>query len=327
MFFFKKRAVSERLIDQGRHQELYLDSIKISPDNGRIAYVVVLGRYSSVTVVDGKDEKPYNYHFWNTLIFSPDSKRIAYAAGERNERFVVVDGKEDKEYDDIGENTPIFSPDSKRVAYIAKKGNNWIVGVDGKEEKPYEAILKESLLFSPDSERVAYAALLGNKWFAVVDGKEERPYDNIEFGSLIFSPDGNRMAYTARLGDKWFVVVDGKEEKQYDVADDTSISSPKSIGLARVDAYAKSGLLPSQKIGKTKVHPIIFSPDSKQVAYAARLGYNRWAVILDGKEEKPYDLVFNIGGSRIVFDSSDSFHYLVRKGYEIYLVEEKMKPK
>ncbi|MCS7216069.1 MAG: hypothetical protein NZ826_08025 [Thermodesulfovibrio sp.] len=62
------------------------------------------------------------------------------------------------------------------------------------------------------------------------------------------------------------------------------------------------------------------SPDSKRVAYVAGAG-NKWFVVIDGKEGKKYD---GIGG-KIIFDSSDSLHYLSGKKDKIYLVEEKIK--
>ena len=109
--------------------------------------------------------------------------------------------------------------------------------------------------------------------------------------SFKVSPDSKRVAYAAGVGDKWFVVVDGKEEKQYD-----------GIGEGTP----------------------IFSPDSKRVAYAAQVGNKRF-VVVDGKEEKQYDGIVTIGGGRIVFDSSDSLHYLALKGKGIFLVEERIK--
>lgn len=107
--------------------------------------------------------------------------------------------------------------------------------------------------------------------------------------SFRVSPDSRRVAYLAKMGNKQFVVVDGKEEKQYD-----------SIG------------------GGT----LIFSPDSKRVAYGATIG-NKWFVVVDGKEEKQYDGL--VKGGTIIFDSSDSLHYLARKGSIIYLVEKRIK--
>ena len=68
--------------------------------------------------------------------------------------YVVVDEKEDKQYDGIGERTLIFSPDSKRVAYAAIKGNKWCVIVDGKEDKQYDGVGEGAFIFSPDSKRM-----------------------------------------------------------------------------------------------------------------------------------------------------------------------------
>jgi hypothetical protein len=47
-------------------------------------------------------------------------------------------------------------------------------------------------------------------------------------------------------------------------------------------------------------------------------------VVVDGKEEKQYDSIVTIGGGRVIFDSSDSLHYLAQKGKSIFLVEERI---
>ena len=224
-----------------------------------------------------------------SLKVSPDGKRVAYVAVSRgfftgNKWFVVVDGKEEKQYDNIG--PPIFSPDSKRVGYGAKEGNKWFVVIDGKEEKQYDNIAKGTPIFSPGSKRVTYAAKEGNKWFVVVDAKEEKPYDGIWAGSLTFSPDSKRVAYWARVGNKLFVVIDGKEEKPYDAIGDGPI----------------------------------FSPDSKRVAYGAKEANKKWFLVVDGNEGKQYDSLLR--GGKVIFDSSDAFHYLAEHaGEQIYLVE------
>ena len=108
------------------------------------------------------------------------------------------------------------SPDSQRVAYAAGVGKKQFVVVDGREEKQYDGILEGSLIFSLDSQRVAYVAGVGKKQFVVVDGREEKQYDGIGEGNLIFSLDSRRVAYAAEVSKKGFVVVDGREGEQYD---------------------------------------------------------------------------------------------------------------
>jgi hypothetical protein len=87
------------------------------------------------------------------------------------------------------------------------------------------------------------------------------------------------------------VVVDRKEEKQYD-----------GIGQGSP----------------------LFSPDSKRVAYGARVG-NKWCVVVDRKEEKHYDGIVTKREGSIIFDSAESLHYLALIGKDIYLVEERIK--
>ena len=53
---------------------------------------------------------------------------------------MVVDGKEEKKYDGYGLSNPIFSPDSKRVAYAVQGDYFGVVVVDGKEEKKYNGV-------------------------------------------------------------------------------------------------------------------------------------------------------------------------------------------
>ena len=125
-----------------------------------------------------------------------------------NNDLVVVDGKEDKEYDSIGKGSLIFSSDSKQVAYVAQTNDNWFVVVDGKVEKKYDGISKGSLIFDPDSKHIIYVALSGSKWFVVIDQKEEKEYDSIVSlggGKIIFDTP-NAFHYLAVKGSKIYLV-------------------------------------------------------------------------------------------------------------------------
>ncbi len=323
--------VSEKLILQIDDSRLLKDSLVVSPNGRRVAYVARAGARAFV-VVDGKEEKHYSavgkeipyvtaegpevLHV-GTPKFSPDSRRVAYVAREGKKWFVVVNGNEENPYDDVGGLTLIFSPDSRRVAYAASVAGKQFVVVDGeKKEKPYEWI--GALLFSPDSRRVAYRAGVGGRQVVVVDGKEEVPYDGVAQGEgpgffpgswwvaidylyLRFSPDSRRVAYEAILGARVLAVVDGKEEKynseEYNGVREGPIFSPNS----RRVAYAVS--LPNEQcwfvmVDGKKEKPydligeesLVFSPDSQRVAYSAKASA-KWLVVVDGKEESPYDCI------------------------------------
>ena len=66
----------------------------------------------------------------------------------------------------------------------------------------------------------------------------------------------------------------------------------------------------------------IFAPDSNFVAYVARSD-NKNLLVANGKKGDKYDAIIISKGGRVVFDSSNSLHYLAIKGKNIFLVEEK----
>ncbi|MCK5010451.1 MAG: hypothetical protein KAS98_08200, partial [Deltaproteobacteria bacterium] len=56
-----------------------------------------------------------------------------------------------------------------------------------------------------------------------------------------------------------------------------------------------------------------------RMAYPAKAG-DKWFVVADGKEGKHH--IVAIGGGKIIFDASDSIHYLAVKDNMIYLVKK-----
>jgi hypothetical protein len=91
-------------------------------------------------VLDGKEGPEVDGLNDGTLLFSPDSQRVAYVVRSGDKRRVVVDGEEGAEYDRIGDGFPVFSPHSRHVAYPAKRGSKQLVVVGGKESQEYEAV-------------------------------------------------------------------------------------------------------------------------------------------------------------------------------------------
>lgn len=308
--------VSEKLVVEIDSASLLPNSLKVSADSRRVAYAAKSGDKEFI-VVDDKAEKGYDYV--TAPVFSLDGKRVAYYAKSDDKEFAVVDREEGEKYDLI-EWPPIFSADGSRFAYCAGESGflkslifrRWSFVVDGKEDEQYDTVYNNTFCFSHDGKHYRYGASSAEKrviWvedgkeidtgriadsaygptspkqYNVVDEKEKKRYHDIGTGSLQFSPDGKRFAYTAKSGDgqKRFVIVDGKEEKRYD-----------------------------------EISKLNFSPDGKLVAYAAKSG-DKWFVVVDGKEEKQYDSIL---GTRIIFDTDSSLHYLAQNGNKIYLVEE-----
>jgi hypothetical protein len=76
---------------------------------------------------------------------------------------------------------------------------------------------------------------------------------------------------------------------------------------------------PYDNVGPT----IIFSPDSKHVAYEAQLG-DKWCMVVNGTQGKKYDSIISSQGAHITFDSPTTFQYLAARDTNIYLVKEKI---
>jgi len=187
------RTIYEKLVIK-INSEQEMDSCKASPNYQRFAFVLSTGRKGSV-YVDGK-------------------KRFG------DKRYVMVDGNEGKLYDDISKSSLIFSPDSKHLAYVAihqdyKKGHNWCVVLDEVESNLYHDIDESSLTYSPDSDHLAYVAKLSTKWYVVIDGNIGLGYDEIIpiRGKMInfYSYDSLSciVIYLGRRGDKIYLVREG----------------------------------------------------------------------------------------------------------------------
>lgn len=164
-------------------------------------------------------------------LFSPDSRRLAYAAHRGGKQLVVVDGEEGDAFDEIVAGTLGFSPDSRRVVYDAARDGKFVIVLDGESSDLYDDIAVRDIRFSPDSRRVAYWARRGNKSLFILDGQEKSTHDAI--AALSFSPDSRRWAFSPERRGHWLVVVDEVESELHDrTVSGTPLFSPDSRRLA-----------------------------------------------------------------------------------------------
>ena len=343
----------QSVVVDGRQGKEYDDigygALTFSPDSKRVAYIAGSANKRFV-VVDGQEGKHYDgihIHYFtipsgNTgapdLIFSPDSKRVAYIAAIGNKRlytyidgtgekmFSVVDHKEGKYYDFVC--STIFSPDSKHLAYLAVKGEKYFIVVDGQEGKHYDSTHEP--IFSPDSKRFAYIAETGGKTHTVIDGQEGMRYYQI--GALIFSPDSKHIAYIATDTDgNVFPVVDGQEGKRYyNVHSVIFAPGSKNIAYIATNTDGKIFAVVDGQEGKPyydiDASSLTFSPDGKYVAYVAKKRRKMFVVVNDS-EGNLYDSIILTGfGGRIVFDNNNNLRYLAVRDDKIYSVKRHLSP-
>jgi WD40 repeat protein len=168
--------------------------------------------------------------------FSPDSKRVAYAARRSKDDYcVLIDEEQGPKFEAIVAG-PEFSPDGQHVAYIAWDNKKMVEVLDGKavREIPSEKGMNfvNSLKFSPDGKRLLYIVGRGGIAYTmalqegretrarrrlIVDGQEGKVYDVLDVNPE-FSPDGRHVALAVRgvEKDKDMIVLDGQEGKSYD---------------------------------------------------------------------------------------------------------------
>jgi Tol biopolymer transport system component len=279
-----------------------------SPDNRRLAYVAY--RYATeqifrhlppfrtpvkhLLVVDGHEGETFDRIVHGSAVFSPDSRRLAYAAEREGKFRIVVDGKEGPHFDDIY--NPVFSADSQHIVYVGGKVGSRSALVDGEiiSAQYPDVGGGTGVVVSPDGKRLAYAAITGpDAERMVIDGQEQPPFKNV--GKLHFSPDGQRVVYTAWRDGKSFAVIDGVPGKAYDMIgypeQPFSPDSRRIAYLAARDGRQMVVVDDKEEGGYEGIPWLWFSPDSRRVAYRAQRGEKEFAVV-DGHEDKPYDLIF-----------------------------------
>jgi hypothetical protein len=269
----------------------------VDPGSTRITYWNNSDKgYSLVVAGPGVKTEGKIYANFRDLIFSPDGTRLAYKALSNGRWLAVIDSSEGKKYDEIY--SIVFSPDSKRVAYLADAGDKVAVVIDG-EEKLYDNAY--GLKFSPDSQHLAYYISKGGKGtFIVLDDKETEQLG----ANFVFSPDSTRWAYSsinAYVGDPVYIIMNNKT---LDLGNDGAIYglyfSPNSQRFAfdmRIgpSTYGSHRVVVDEVYGKEYPFPgvgkVVFSPDSRHVAYWAKSDGEGYFVVLDGIEGKNYSEV------------------------------------
>jgi len=296
-------------------------------DNEAMKEVVFLngekiGEYRGIVKRGGSD---------SGLVFSPDSKRLAYLAFTGDGKFfAVVNGKEGKYYDatiDGKHYGPIieaqkvaFSNDSRHIVYTVKRGNAGVIVRD--ETEIAESNNLNFALASPDCNRIAYLSGENGKKSVTVDGIQDKVFDNISITEMKFSPDGKRFAYTAWFDDFMCVVIDGKEQKSYSWVMNVTFSPDSkriaySAGLKGerneccVVVDGVEGKRYSNKPWEEfpeHISPPVFSPNSKCICYAVVKGNESWMVV-NGVEGRHYDELRKetIGGRNYIWDKSIVF--------------------
>ena len=308
----------------------YIDarSLIFRPDGRTLAYAAKVDDKWFVINGDKKGE-PYDEILVGSLCFSPDGKHFVYGARSGEKWTIVLDDVAGQEYFSVYVDKDGFSPDSKHLAYLAADDKSGFVVLDGQELKHYWGIGYGSAVFSPDSQRLAYAAILKGhehteeeelageghddheeeeEWCVVVDGEEGTIYNGVT--PPVFSPDNQRVAYFA-----WSIADEPGSQRA---------SSSEQADNA-IWALVLDGVKYREKYDNIGMNTLVFSPDSKHVAFVAKAG-DKLTVVVDGKQGKLYDGVVAslLFGGNVSFDPDGTLRYVAIEGEDVLLVEEKI---
>ena len=314
-------------------------NITFSPDSKELAYIAKDGdkyRVIRVDVNSGYYDLIYmlsydfigdrNVWFYTDkiigLIFSPDSRHLAYNTYSKGNNTVVVDWKKIAEHKDGSPLYPlIFSPDGNHIAYIVKLYNEsgCYVIFDGKKHKTYRDI--QGLIFSPDSNRISYIASQSGKQCVVVDDREnkwfylvENDYTSPSSEHPVFSPDSKHLAYRAAVErvnfengsvsfNNWSIILDGKARDFYDTVS-IPVFSPNSkhLGFAAFknnsiyiiidDTKYKIADLGYNLSDHEGISDLTFSPNSELLAYTL-FKNDIWMVGVIGKDNINYSFIYS----------------------------------
>ncbi|MDY6904822.1 MAG: hypothetical protein SWH61_09050 [Thermodesulfobacteriota bacterium] len=333
-----------------------------SPKKNRVGYIADKNGNHFV-VVDGNEHPGYDGAC--CLDFSPDGNHFWYIAQKEEKQLVVFDGRALANYDMIDrQHGVIFSPDTKHIAYIIRdKAKNVVqVVLDNKLGPALDRITE--IAFSPDSTKLVYFAVKDDAYyilenneivtgpidkvealtwqpgsatfacmgiktgnFVVIKGNKEINAGSYNVKTIfdkgkgytpmlpqttppVFSPDGSRFAYTKMVGEQYQPIIDGIANPAFDLVSTVTFSPDSKhyayIGINQNPYVDKQVVIQDGKKGPTfqKIASPVFSPDSSHLAYPA-FSEGSWKMVLDGKYNNSYDAV----GEPVFSDNSNQMAY------------------
>ena len=277
-------------------------------DSKHLAYTVIKDR-KMVIVLDENELEPHDRV--GLPVFSVDSKSFAYGYADKDKWYIRINDKKFGSFDQVSKF--YFSLDSQKSAFIAREDNEWFCVVDG-EKGPGFTKFVETFKFSPDSSRYVYAGISENKSRIITDGTPGIRYQSV--GEPYFSPDSRHLVYRAFIYEKqhWITVLDGREFSKgyYGIGKYEFSPDSKHLAFLSTDS-ADQSLMVVDGVEQCADHNFkilgkpTFSPDGDYVVYHARVGVERWQLVVNGHVlPETYGGFYR--GTPIIFDSPTHFH-------------------
>lgn len=211
---------NEKLMEYSNEHVKEIKNMSFIQDTENLSFILIKSNGKYYMVINRNSGPEYDYI--NNIVFSPNGKKYAYLAYNKNKSLVVLNGIEGPKFEFIYDDMS-FTPDSKHLVYIANQGGEksrirfipptgglWCIVVDNSIIAKNSAIrmvdYNQTLdKFSYITNEGGYPNILfqaeeGN-WFLIHNDKKIGPFIFID--NLTINQRNNNVAYTINLGGKW----------------------------------------------------------------------------------------------------------------------------
>ena len=270
------------------------------------------GKFSCYLVIDGVKTPVYEDIARDHIVFSADSRHVAYPVRQDGRWKVVVDGTAPSvpstvgpECDGIMSGSLKFSDDGRHVMYVGKVGEVARLFVDH-QPKPGCDGCREAAL-SGGAGRHACWVKSGTGLKLIVEGDSVAWWPKTYPGVLRFAPDGRTWGYVGIRGDSCFAMLEHDT-----VAVGTDAAGPRFSGDGGKAVFAAkqqghwvviaNGIPDEPGFDMIGTGPY-FNADGSRLLYRGRIGREKSQIVVDGIRGPVYD-----GGEDPVF-SPDGHHY------------------
>jgi roadblock/LC7 domain-containing protein len=293
--------------------------IAVSPDGQRVAFALFDSGTTMITV-NGVVAGRFRGLCREDLGFSPDGGSWAASIQTDRGAFVVVNGVAQEEFFAV---TGVkFSPDGKRIAYAAKKDGKWIVVDNGVHGPPFDQVNKGHPDFSPTGV-LYYAVVNNGRQFVVINGIAGPEFETVAPDTIRFSLDGKHVAYAVGIKSKLSVAVDGVAGPIFDRilrggpslnCDGSHVAYAAASGGETVMLMDHAPLVGSEgSAGDAE-----FSLDGKQFAYCKKRA-GSWHVVLNGVAGEGFSDGI-LTGTLVFSNDGDLFAYGAQRSGKRHIV-------